>query len=338
MSGVRSVLAGRLAAVGLAVLIALSCAALWRSAQQEAAAPVRVQDVAASLRCPDCQTASAAESSSPLAQAMRAEIGRRLALGWSADRIRDYFQERYGPWILRSPPAEGLSLGAWALPVAVLAAGCLPLARRLRRARGAAATTGPTTPAPARHGDSTAERSQEPENATWQARGGARGRVRGAGWVAALLSLACGGGVLAAALAGGPSPSPPADPARDDARQPDAGGYLARGRALQAAGDAEQAVLAFEAAAALRPDDRAPRYLLGFALVKAGRAAEAVTLLRPLRARHPDDPDLLLVLGTAELTADPPAGRRTLARFLSLAPEGHPAVPEVRRLLEGNPR
>ncbi|MER7503891.1 cytochrome c-type biogenesis protein CcmH [Nonomuraea pusilla] len=333
MSGVRSALAGRLAAVGLAVLVALSCAALWRSAHREAAAPVRVQDVAASLRCPDCETASAAESSSPLARAMRAEIGRRLALGWSADRIRDYFQERYGPWILRSPPTEGLSLAAWALPVAVLAAGCLPLARRLRRTRGDATTTGenlPTTPTPARD----AVRAEVRDGA----RGGAWGRVRGAGWVAALLSLACGGGVLAAVLAVGPSPSPPADPVRDDARRPDAGDHLARGRALQAAGDAEKAVLAFQAAAALRPDDRAPRYLLGFALVKAGRAAEAVALLRPLRARHPDDPDLLLVLGTAELTADPPTGRRTLARFLALAPEGHPAVPEVRRLLEGNPR
>jgi hypothetical protein len=47
----------------------------------------------------------------------------------------------------------------------------------------------------------------------------------------------------------------------------------------------------------------------------------------------------LLALGTlavacgAQLVTDPPQGRRTLARFLSIAPRSHPAAARIRDLL-----
>lgn len=74
-------------------------------------------------------------------------------------------------------------------------------------------------------------------------------------------------------------------------------------------------------------------YRRGLRLVEEGRAAEAVSLLQPLVPSRPEDADLLLVLGTAQLVTDPPQGRRTLARFLRIAPQDHPAAARIRDLL-----
>ncbi|WP_376770502.1 cytochrome c-type biogenesis protein CcmH [Streptosporangium sandarakinum] len=78
----------RLAVAGLIVLVALACAAVWRAGRSEPALGERVMEVAAMLRCPDCQGLSAAESPSKLAGAMRAEIGRRLTRGRSSTWCR----------------------------------------------------------------------------------------------------------------------------------------------------------------------------------------------------------------------------------------------------------
>ena len=47
----------------------------------------------------------------------------QLAAGKSKDDILKFFTERYGPWILREPPKEGVHLLAWLVPLAVLIVG-----------------------------------------------------------------------------------------------------------------------------------------------------------------------------------------------------------------------
>jgi len=74
--------------------------------------------IAADLRCPDCQGLSVADSSSASATEIRRQIDTQLSAGRSADQVKQSFVDRYGEWILLSPAAPI----AWLLPVGVLLA------------------------------------------------------------------------------------------------------------------------------------------------------------------------------------------------------------------------
>lgn len=87
----------------------------------------RVEDIASTIRCPQCRGQSAADSDASTAQALRAEVRDRLEHGDSGDEIRAYFASRYGDEILLTPPSTGTGSVVWVLPVAatVTAAGLL---------------------------------------------------------------------------------------------------------------------------------------------------------------------------------------------------------------------
>ena len=78
----------------------------------------RVEDIASTIRCPQCRSQSAADSDASTAQAVRDEIAERVEAGESADEIRAYFASRYGDEILLTPPADGVGSLVWVLPVA----------------------------------------------------------------------------------------------------------------------------------------------------------------------------------------------------------------------------
>jgi len=85
-----------------------------------AAAPTRTEQarqIAAELRCPDCQALSVAESETAAAAAIRRQIVEQLAAGQSPVQIRAYFVARYGEWILLAPPSP---FAWWIPPLAVL--------------------------------------------------------------------------------------------------------------------------------------------------------------------------------------------------------------------------
>lgn len=96
----------------------------------------RTRRLAAGLRCPVCQGLSVADSPSPTARAISADIRRRVGEGQSDGEIRQAYIERYGEWVLLEPAGEGIGALVWALPVValVLAAGGLALAFRRWRA------------------------------------------------------------------------------------------------------------------------------------------------------------------------------------------------------------
>jgi cytochrome c-type biogenesis protein CcmH len=112
----------RVAVILLAALAVLGPAA--RPAAAQSAKPVSedvVHEVAAQLRCVVCQNLSVADSPSEMASQMRAIIRERLAAGESRAEVERYFVDRYGEWILLSPPRRGFNLLVWLLPlVAVL--------------------------------------------------------------------------------------------------------------------------------------------------------------------------------------------------------------------------
>jgi cytochrome c-type biogenesis protein CcmH len=56
-----------------------------------------------------------------------------VAAGRSDREIRDYFTSRYGEWALLDPPASGMNLLVWLLPLLLLVGGGLAIARTMRR-------------------------------------------------------------------------------------------------------------------------------------------------------------------------------------------------------------
>ena len=120
---------------GAAVLVvgALVWAA-WPSGGP-ATAGQRAHELATELRCPDCEGLSVADSSTPSAQAIRADLARRTSTGQSDASIRGVYVARYGESILLKPPTSGLSLLVWVLPAVALALGAAGLAFAFTRWR-----------------------------------------------------------------------------------------------------------------------------------------------------------------------------------------------------------
>jgi len=99
---------------------------VWLLALPVVAAPVdenTVHAIAAELRCVVCQSLSVADSPSETAHQMRAIIRERLDAGDSPEQVKAYFVDKYGPWILLSPPRKGFDLLVWILPFVGLGAG-----------------------------------------------------------------------------------------------------------------------------------------------------------------------------------------------------------------------
>jgi cytochrome c-type biogenesis protein CcmH len=133
--------------VGTVLLLAV---VVLGSAHAGAAAPVSedtVHEIGAQLRCVVCQSLSVADSPSETANQMRGIIRERLAAGDSPDQVKAYFVEKYGLWILLSPPRQGFSLLVWVVPFAALGAGLVLVLLLVRRWSRRPAGAGPA-PAP----------------------------------------------------------------------------------------------------------------------------------------------------------------------------------------------
>jgi cytochrome c-type biogenesis protein CcmH len=92
-----------------------------------------VHGVASQLRCVVCQSLSVADSPSETANQMRAIIRERLAAGDNPEQVRAYFVEKYGDWILLSPPKSGFTLLVWVVPFVGLGIGLVLVAIVVRR-------------------------------------------------------------------------------------------------------------------------------------------------------------------------------------------------------------
>ena len=92
-----------------------------------------VHDVASQLRCVVCQSLSVADSPSETAHQMKDIIRERLAAGESPEQVRAYFVEKYGTWILLSPPRRDFTLLVWMVPFASLNLGLVLVLVLVRR-------------------------------------------------------------------------------------------------------------------------------------------------------------------------------------------------------------
>jgi len=98
----------------------------------------RVQALGKQLRCPMCQGLSIADSNSSAARAQMDKVRELVASEKTDQEIREYFTARYGEWALLEPPASGMNLLVWVLPLFLLLGGGIAIARTMRRPAGGA--------------------------------------------------------------------------------------------------------------------------------------------------------------------------------------------------------
>ncbi len=116
-----------------AVVVGVMAVLLWPGGSQSDAA--RAHELAAELRCPECEGLSVADSNAPTSKAIRADIKRRIADGQSDAEILQSYVDKYDESILLSPQSSGLALIVWVLPVLVLALGAAGIWFAIARAR-----------------------------------------------------------------------------------------------------------------------------------------------------------------------------------------------------------
>jgi cytochrome c-type biogenesis protein CcmH len=94
----------------------------------------RVQHITSQLRCPVCQGETVADSNALISQDIRALVQQRVQAGQSDGAILNYVVHQY-PGTLLKPPASGIGLIVWFLPVVAVVAGVAGLAVAFRRWR-----------------------------------------------------------------------------------------------------------------------------------------------------------------------------------------------------------
>jgi cytochrome c-type biogenesis protein CcmH len=92
----------------------------------------RTGQIAALLRCPVCQGLSVADSPSPTAVMMKAQVRDLLAQGYDEEQILAYFERSYGEFVRLRPPLRGINWVVWLAPAGALLGGAIVLALALR--------------------------------------------------------------------------------------------------------------------------------------------------------------------------------------------------------------
>jgi cytochrome c-type biogenesis protein CcmH len=123
----------------IALLLALAVLQVQaREAPPAAADPAlekRAMKLAAELRCLVCQNQSLAESHAGLALDLKEQVRSQIRAGRSDAEIRQYMVDRYGDFVLYSPPWKASTLLLWTGPFILLLAGALVLVTYLKKRR-----------------------------------------------------------------------------------------------------------------------------------------------------------------------------------------------------------
>ncbi len=104
----------------------------------------RAREISKGLRCLVCQNQSIDDSNAGLARDLRVLVRERLVAGDSDDQVIDYVVDRYGDFVLLSPPVKPTTYLLWFGPLLIILAAIAGLTLFFRRRRASAAT--PTPP------------------------------------------------------------------------------------------------------------------------------------------------------------------------------------------------
>lgn len=122
-----------LAVLGLILVVALAVGASGHS--PGTSVDDRVHRITAQIRCPVCSGETVADSAAPISQDIRTAVRQQLQAGRSDHDVYAYIVHQY-PGTSLTPPASGVGLLVWALPIAVFAAAVSGLSFTFARWRG----------------------------------------------------------------------------------------------------------------------------------------------------------------------------------------------------------
>ncbi|QXC60951.1 cytochrome c-type biogenesis protein CcmH [Aquihabitans sp. G128] len=113
-------------AMALVVLVALGIGTFGGKPRTD---EQRIQDIEASLRCPQCSSQSVANSDTPSSKGVKVIVRERVKAGQSDEQIRDFVASKFGREVLLDPAGKGFGALVWGVPVAaaVIAVGALVL-------------------------------------------------------------------------------------------------------------------------------------------------------------------------------------------------------------------
>lgn len=103
----------------VAALAALALAAPAAASEQHPT----LAELEGQLMCPICEGETLAQSDSPPAQRIKAEIQQQIAAGETRSEIKRRLVSEWGTRILAAPPRHGFDLLAWLLPIVGVLAG-----------------------------------------------------------------------------------------------------------------------------------------------------------------------------------------------------------------------
>lgn len=83
----------------------------------------RAQQLSKQLKCPVCQNNTIDDSNADLARDLRLIVRERLAAGDRDEEVLLFIQERYGDYVLLSPPLKTETLFLWFSPLILLVIG-----------------------------------------------------------------------------------------------------------------------------------------------------------------------------------------------------------------------
>ena len=129
------------------MLIALTSVVLGQDGTSATSTPAarrnvtqdEVNRIARQMYCPVCENEPLDACRTAACQQWRAQIGQMLSEGQTEQQIKDYFVTRYGVRVLAQPPAQGVSLWLYVLPVVGLLIGAVVVVWIMRRMRARAA-------------------------------------------------------------------------------------------------------------------------------------------------------------------------------------------------------
>ena len=100
---------------------------------RDAAEESRFHDLAAQLRCVQCQNQSLADSNAQIAQDLRREVLQLMQQGHDDAQIKAFLVSRYGEFVLYQPPLQPGTWLLWGGPLLVLGGGALLVLGIVRR-------------------------------------------------------------------------------------------------------------------------------------------------------------------------------------------------------------
>tara|TARA_B100001105_G_C22165640_1_gene346291 strand:- start:39 stop:416 length:378 start_codon:yes stop_codon:yes gene_type:complete len=93
----------------------------------------RAQDLFKEIRCLVCQSQTIHESNSELAEDLKQLIRKQISDGKTDENIKLFLVDKYGDWILMTPPFNQYTYFLWISPIIVLILGLFFIVRKSQK-------------------------------------------------------------------------------------------------------------------------------------------------------------------------------------------------------------